>query len=420
MDPRRSVVARVLERACGARHGIVPPWQRVPREQADLPDTENAFVGGSRDAGEHVIAGGFGRTVEDASCAAIAEALERYAAHMARYEVRSGSEVSRPVLDAADFSLFSEEQRARPGFEHPYAARRDARYAQVYSLDDNSATWVPEELVGLGARAEVPLLPSTSTGLAAAREPLAAILRALEEVLERDALTVTWLASLGGREVPLPRALVDPVVSRGGEVVAFDITQVWNPQPVVIVLGQLPARGLRRYAMGAACRRTRSAALDKAWLEWLQGVSFAGHYVRENAARPVTQASDVRTFHEHGAFYTWNPGEWPGLPIFSKRRGPPAPLEPPEPEPPVAQTLDALRRAIGAAGARLFYRDLTLPDVRDVGLSVVRVLSPDLALLHGDERLPFLGGRARDVAWRYPDVAASDVAFDNRYPHPLG
>ena len=100
-------------------------------------------------------------------------------------------------------------------------------------------------------------MPSTSTGLAAAREPLAAILRALEEVLERDALTVTWLASIGGREVPLPRALVDPVVSRGGEVVAFDITQVWNPQPVVIVLGKSPSSGA---APGCSAKRSSSGS----------------------------------------------------------------------------------------------------------------------------------------------------------------
>ena len=71
-------------------------------------------------------------------------------------------------------------------------------------------------------------------------------------------------------------------------------------------------------------------------------------------------------------------------------------------------------------GIRLFYRDLTLPDVKETGLTVVRVLSPELSLIHGDERSPFLGGRTNDVAWRYKDIFEDQVDFPNKFPHPLG
>lgn len=418
--PARQLATALLGLACGARHGIVPPWQRVPTLLADLPATANVFVGGARDRDEFAVAGGFGRSLADASSAAIAEALERYCAHMARYEVRRGAQLSEPSLDAAEFSLFSEEQRCAPGFPFPRVPRGEARYARVYSLADNRPLWVPEELVGLGSRSEAPALPSTSSGLAAARDASAALLRGLEELLERDALTVTWLAGLGGRELALPEVELEQVRARGGEVVALELTQAWNPHPVVVVMGQLPARGLRRYSMGAACRRSRAEALDKAFLEWLQGVSFAGHWLRENPGARLDRPEDVRTFDQHGAYYTLHPERWPDLPLWTQRRAAsPSPPSAPTEAPP-AQALCELQRALAAAGVRLLYRDLTLPDVRDVGLSVVRVLSPDLALLHGDERLPFLGGRTRDVAWRYPDVAPPDVAFPNRHPHPLG
>jgi len=67
---------------------------------------------------------------------------------------------------------------------------------------------------------------------------------------------------------------------------------------------------------------------------------------------------------------------------------------------------------------RLFYKDLTTRDVRDTGVSVMRVISPDLSLIHGDENTPFLGGRTGDVQWRYKGLAAG--RFPNTFPHPLG
>jgi len=57
--------------------------------------------------------------------------------------------------------------------------------------------------------------------------------------------------------------------------------------------------------------------------------------------------------------------------------------------------------------------------VAAAGLRVMRVLSPALSGLHADERAPFLGGRCRDVAWRYPGVPHGG-AFPNPFPHPLG
>lgn len=83
-----------------------------------------------------------------------------------------------------------------------------------------------------------------------------------------------------------------------------------------------------------------------------------------------------------------------------------------------------LRQLVGqlaAAGIHTYYRDLTPVDVREAGLTVVRVLSPDLSHLHGDERMPFLGGRLADVSWRYPELLRQpDLPFPNPFPHPLG
>jgi ribosomal protein S12 methylthiotransferase accessory factor len=68
----------------------------------------------------------------------------------------------------------------------------------------------------------------------------------------------------------------------------------------------------------------------------------------------------------------------------------------------------------------VFYRDLTTIDLRQLGLSCVRVLSPDLTPIHCDQRYPFLGGRTADVLWRYPWARGLSLTYPNPLPHPLG
>src|SRR5690606_634878 len=133
-------------------------------------------------------------------------------------------------------------------------------------------------------------MPSTSSGLAAWKDqaggPWLAVLRAAQELLERDALTCTWLNGLGGRRLALPKEWTEYAVSRGGELQAFDLTQAWNPHKVVAVTGGLPYQGHPRFVLGIACRDSLSAALHKAVLEWAQSLTFAAHLAERNTDLP--------------------------------------------------------------------------------------------------------------------------------------
>ena len=412
--------AQLLRQACGFRHGIVPPVDEVAAAFADLDGVYNACIFGDTGSTKESTAGGFARTRDGALSAAIAESLERYAASMARLPLKKGADLAPAQrLDASAFALYAGEQQRVPGFAWPVVDPARAWYAPVYALDDNREVWVPEELVGLGSYHPPATVPSTSTGLAAHPDPLMALLRGAEELLERDAFTVTWLSSLGGRTLALPPSYGAPVAARGGEVYAFELTQAWNPHAVVAVAGFLPQRGLRRYSLGCACCADHAQALEKAYLEWLQGTVFAGYYRNEHPTLRFDHPSEVRDFQQHGVYYTLRPDEWARVPLVHKRT-PPRSLPVAGASSPPAAQLASLRRALGKAGVRLFYRDLTLPDVADAGLKVVRVLSPELSLLHGDEQAPFLGGRTRDVRWRYPEIDPREVAFPNPLPHPLG
>jgi ribosomal protein S12 methylthiotransferase accessory factor len=385
--------------------------QLVKRTLADPGWIVNVAIPENSAEAWKTAAGGIGRTVLDAELAAIGEALERYAASAFPLpEWRSDELIGRPVLELADFSLYSEEQRRQLDFPHRDLYDEEPVYTNVFALANNQEVWVPAALVGLVGRASV----TTSSGLAAAPSQPAALLRAVQELVERDALMITWLHGIPGRRVRLSGAYAEAVADHWGEVICIDATPDYSPHPVALICGQLPLRGRPRYSLGAACRETWAGAVEKAFLEWLQGISFAYHPDLE-----FRDPSEVRTFDDHAVYYTVHPEQWPQLPLLAgeiwEQRS--------RAEPNDAGTLEALfvlAGAIAEHGIAVYCRDLTTRDLRQLGLSVVRALSPDLAPISCDPRWPFLGGTVADVGRRYPWAARLDLCFPNPYPHPLG
>ena len=419
--------------AADARTGICLPWHRAGAVAWEVPGMVHVAVPAEPVNTWQGVSGAvaWGDPAQ-ASEAAVAEALERYAAARIALPVRRRADVPAHELWSEDrFALYSAEQRAQPGFLWPMPQSDDDGFSPVFRLSDNQQVWVPQELVGLGVRAGRARMPSTSSGLAAQKDtagegPWRALLRATQEVLERDALAVTWLNGLGGREIDLPERFARVVAQLGAEVFALDLTQAWNPHPVVAVMGRHHAEGQARHAFGIACRATLDEAMDKAWLEWAQSLRFADHLARHGTV--PAEPAELRRFDEHAAYYTCHPQGWAQLPLLRHR----TPHTPPAPHPsvhgcpsthaspvPDVEALQSLVESLAAQGIELAYRELTTPDVAQAGLRVVRVLSPQLSLLHADERSPFLGGRTGDWRWRYPHAQAHHP-LSNPWPHPLG
>ncbi len=420
--------AELLLSAANFRHGIVLKPQVARTSMADLPGIWHVGVPRNSAQPWRSAAGGVGRDVRAAQLAAVGEALERYAAVTCTLPVSTRADLRRDaasetVVDAAEFSLLNALQRADapPSFAALY--REDAPYTRVFSVFDNAPAWVPHDLVSL--RGEGGL--ATSSGLAAGTTSLRALLRAIEELVERDALMITWLHGIPGRQVALPAHLEREVAALGGHVTCIDATPAYSPHPVALVAGSLPLRGRERFSLGAACRSTRDAAVEKAFLEWAQGVFFVGEYLAAHPGLRFDRYEDVETFDDHAVYYTTAPREWARIPLLLG--APPVagahgtPPGAPAPAGPRASTATVLARLVARLrdeGVRLYYRDLTTIDLRQVGLHAVRVLSPDLTPIFCHQRHPLLGGRTPDVLWRYPRAAGMDLCFPNPMPHPLG
>lgn len=395
-----SIFAETADRAVGWRQGVIPQLNRVPLSFADVNIANWAATASPFSAGG--VSGGAGHDDETARLAAVGEALERYAA--ARCPLRTTRYVlaDEVIWPLNTFTLHSDAQQRNAGF--PFRMGYEVvNYTTAWTLPGNEPVWVPAGLVGMDPRYG---LPATSTGLAAGISPVRAMLRAVQELVERDALAITWLHQVPARKVPVPDEFQEAVAKLGGDVTVFDLTPDFSPHPVIAIAGTLPLNGRRRPTLGLACRASFSEALQKAWLEWCQGTVFVG------MSSDVWPADQVTDFDRHAGYYAGHLAEWAELPLWK------GDLVDPPTDSSSSTELQDLVMALTEAGVRLAYRELTTPELAAVGLSVVRVLAPDLTPLHSDHNWPFLGGRTADLAWRYSWAASGN--YPSRHPHPLG
>ena len=121
-----------------------------------------------------------------------------------RVAARRHARRSRP----ADCVLYSDEQYARAGLRLPAAGRRRARVTWIdgVELPGGEPVALPASLVYLAfppPRPEDFFAPATSNGLAAGPTSSAAVLGGLCELIERDALMITWMNRLPATEIEL-------------------------------------------------------------------------------------------------------------------------------------------------------------------------------------------------------------------------
>lgn len=410
------LTAMLLRSAPGIRHGVcLPPVQARP-SLSDVRGIVHVGVPRTVQSAWESASGGVGFDAQAAELAAIGEALERYCAGIAEVPQRLRGEIDpQDRVDAEEWPLFTPEQRETAGF--PFAAiyADSCPYTNVFALADNREAWIPHPMVVL--RDDYATGLPTSSGLAAAPSASLALLRAVQELIERDALMVTWLHSVSGRAVGLPERLAEPVRLLHGRAMAFDITPAYSPFPVAAVAGSIPRRGEPRFSLGVACRETWDDAVEKAYLEWNQGVLFAGVYGPYADQAELAEPSRLRSFDAHAMYYTAHPEQWAGLPLLAGWDEPGEPSmtgQAMETE----QALRAVRDTLRDAGIRVYYRDLTTVDARHLGMRVVRAASPDLAAIYAHEEWPLLHRVEQMLASRYP--WAHSTRFPNPMPHPLG
>ena len=373
---------------------------------ASLGSPEMAFARISPHAGtarDLMSIGGAGadEDVDMARVRALAEALERYATCVLRddeYIIATQEELGEEALDLTTLPLCSDAEYSR---DFNYFRRPDPnapiRWIKGLSLITGATRYIPIVMTHLYGRAweEERFWLQITTGVAAHSDPIKALVNAICEVLERDAIAMTWLMKL-----PIPRLIFDgnaPVqhlqkfsAMNKGKIRFhfFDATTDLRIPTIYLVqtddahphIAQFVNCATDFSAWDAAAKLIREAAAGRA------------HMASDPSV--ISFPDDIWHFVElkHGAAYMGRPERRAEFDFLLKGRNcrqiSELALEDVEtPRQQLNFLLDRLREKKFEA----FAVDLTTDELRDAGLFVFRVLIPDLVPMSPVHSGRFLG-----------------------------
>jgi ribosomal protein S12 methylthiotransferase accessory factor len=270
-------------------------------------------------------------------------------------------------------------------------------------------------------------VPASSNGLAAGPTLPAAVMGGLCELMERDALLVSWLNRLPAREIDLGRAgRAAADIGTHYRRLSVDVRAFLMPSdlPAAVVMAvSFDADPMRpAQVIGMGCHLDPGIAVIKALYEMCQGrPSEAKRFADKPPSERLKRYEDVQTLDDHSAFasqrerrhefeFLWARGTTVGVEDLPN----PATGD-------AERDLDHTARALTAIGCRVAYVDLTLPDVAPTGIHVVRTIATGLQPVHFGHGTERLGGRRLFEA---PQALGFDdrvrTADDlNPCPHPL-
>jgi ribosomal protein S12 methylthiotransferase accessory factor len=356
----------------------------------------------------------------------VVEGAERYccmAFEPDDFLVASANELGTAALDLDTVPKCSDREYADPAcpLKRPDPAAA-IRWVRGYSLIDRCERYVPAVMtyLYLNPRPGEQFWQTITTGVAAHTSLVTALISAICEMIERDAIALTWLARL-----PLPRIEFESPL----------------PSELVTNYDRLERSLLHQYFYDATTDlgipTIYSVQIVDAHPKLAQYVSCATDFsaaaacaktIREAApARAVFQLpreipADVADFQSlyEGAVYMGRVEQRSGFDFLlnGHRRRPLSALEITAPAHERLRLRFLLNR-LRAIGSDAIVVDITTDEVRDAGLWVVRVVTPGLLPMSTIHRARFLG---HPRLYTYPEQAGFGTRVEadiNPAPQPF-
>jgi ribosomal protein S12 methylthiotransferase accessory factor len=352
-----------------------------------------------------------------ARSAALGEACERYCLAAGRHEglrVGSARGLGSRAIAAPEVELFTATQYNAAEFPYlPFDEDVPVAWVDGTSCLDGEPIAIPSQIVHLSDRllaGEAPISYSTSNGAACASDPARAALRGLLEVVERDAFMLTWYHRLSWPKIDVSSSARLSELERrhfkpaGIEYYVMDASDVHGVPCAIAVLRADDTSGAA-LAVGAAAGLSLGEAWEKALREAFQTRAWATGLRRTYPDRKFAVFSEVRELADHVLFYTSDAHAVLADFLISESAAHRVSTDE------LPDGRDGLARVVSALSGQGFAPalvDVTSPDVRILGLHVVKAVCPGLLALDVayDERLL---GAAR----------LGDIRSINHDPHPF-
>jgi len=352
---------------------------------------------------------------------AVMEGVERYAC-MAfaadEFVLSSAHDMGAKALDLDRVPRCSRRELADPKCGYTTPDKRAAiRWTRGYSLRDRQERWVPSVMSHLYLRPlpEERFWQMITTGVAAHVTLEAALVSAICEVVERDAIALTWLAKLPLPRIAVPKpwpSVLAPNMERLSRSLIdhhfFDATTDVGIPTVYAVQLLKDHPHLAQY-VNCATEFDAASACAKTIRE-----SAPARTVFEGGYKFPDKVEDFTQLHD-GAAYLGQPQHRAAFDFLidtpHRRSLADVCIQPPTGD---AARLRFLVDRLRALDMDVIAVDLTTRELRDLGIWVVRVVIPDLMPMTSDYRGRFLG---TPRLYDYP-LKAGFGRFDERDVNP--
>ncbi|AND17570.1 YcaO-like family protein [Rathayibacter tritici] len=387
---------------------------------------KNIRVAPGSKAGIELAGSGGGTNRQLARAIAIVEAVERYSSCVPPTDLHwaSAAELGREAVDIGSLPRCSATELADSRCPvRPFDSAERIRWTTAWSSRRQELLWIPATLVWMhleALTASERLTVPISTGCAAHTDPAQALLNGVCEVVERDAIALTWLLRLKLPEIDLVdapahvREAVAVADSSGRRHRFFDATTDTGIPTIYCVDTDEESLTLRHVVM---C----STELDPARAIVKIVREIASSRIALENAGPAP--ADIADFHSvtDGARFMGHPDraaafsfllddDRPRIPFSSV-----ANLDQTDPK----ASLIAVVARLQEAGCDVLSIDISTVEAQTVGLTVVRVVVPELMPLSFAHRARYLAHqRLHDVA-HHLGRGALDEADLNPYPQPF-
>jgi ribosomal protein S12 methylthiotransferase accessory factor len=366
---------------------------------------------------------------------AIGEAIERYCS--AIYDTEDFPLVSYEnapfrCVPPSVFALYGSEQYADTGFPYvPFDNTTPIRWSPAKDAETGQVWHVPAVMVYMPylfdeRHGEKPIAQSMSTGLACHCSFEEAAISAICEVIERDAITITWQAKLG-----MPQIRIDSLSRTNRDLVArFEVTgssvtllnlAMDHGIPTILSVLRSNVSTAPALVFAASSSLSPEQAVGKS-LEELAHTRRLAQQIK--TALPAFLSTpgfeNVKTQDDHVHVYCDRANVPLAEFIFaSNERMEFNDLVNLATED-AKKNLEELTRKIRAVNRSVLLMDVTTPDVCELGLSVIRAIVPGFhPLFIGHRRRAIGGSRLWEVPQRLGYVGITRELGDNPAPHPF-
>lgn len=371
---------------------------------------------------------GSGCTATEAEISALMESVERYSSRVieqTRMIWSSYNRVQDRAINPVNLVLYTDRQYDRVDFKcSRYSADTEIPWIDGMDLFSGRTVLVPADFVYYPPFRERPLVLETSNGAAAHTDMLQAILNGLYEVIERDAFLIMWLNKLSMPVLDvkkLPFGFHESVKLMSEFDMAVKLVHLMNDTHVPTVMAVCYNRERDKYpamVVGTASNIKPEVALKKALFEMEFQLII---YLQNPPEHKIIHPNQISMSYEHPMFYL-NPENrmyWDFM-IRGTRRSVLSSLSRRSTENKYT-VLVRIVRLLNKLNHRVICVDITPPDIRKLGLNVVKVLVTDFQPLYfkNNARLSLQRLHTVPAPLGYNKNATLRESGLNSAPHPL-